>query len=306
MSPAPDRKPLLVLLFGASVIGAGAVLVRLTGTGPAAAGWWRLAFALPLLAGLTFRPRRDAAAAPVGLGASPKVLLACGLTFAADLVCWHYSLHFTAIANATVLANLTPVIATVLAWALFKERPAPVFLLGMALAVAGAVGMAAARSGGGGANPRLGDAMAVFASVWYALYFLSVRQARRTASALQVMFGSSLVGAPIMLVVAGALGERIMPASLGGWGACIGLGLMHVVGQGAIAWSLGKVPTALAAVVVLIQPVVAAAAGFVVFHEAVTPLQALGGLVALGGVGLAQAAARRLPAPVAGEAEAAA
>ncbi len=299
-----DRKPLLVLLAGAGVIGAGTVLVRLAGTGPAAAGWWRLAFALPWLALLSAHERRGPLQTP-GLGAPAGVLALCGLTFAADLISWHYSLHLTSIANATTLANLTPVIVTVLAWAWLRERPAGRFLAGLALAVAGAATMAAARSGGQGANPSLGDGLAILASVWYALYFMVVRTARRTASALQVMLASSLIGAPLMLVAALTLHERLAPATLAGWAACVALGVMHVAGQGAIAWSLGKVPTALAAVVVLIQPVVAALAAWMVFGEAIGAVQALGALLALAGVALAQAAARR-PPPVSGEAEAAA
>ena len=86
----------------------------------------------------------------------------------------------------------------------------------------------------------------------------------------------------------------------------MGLGLMHVGGQGSIAWALGRVPTALAAMVILVQPVVAAAASWVVFHEAVGPVQALGGLLALAGVAVAQLVSRdQPPPPVVGEAEAA-
>ena len=42
-----------MLLFGACVIGLSPILVRLTTTGPAAAGFWRLVFARPLLAAMT-------------------------------------------------------------------------------------------------------------------------------------------------------------------------------------------------------------------------------------------------------------
>jgi drug/metabolite transporter (DMT)-like permease len=79
---------------------------------------------------------------------------------------------------------------------------------------------------------------------------------------------------------------------------------VHVTGQGSIAWALGKLPTALTAVVVLVQPVTAALLGWVIFHEAIGPLQAVGGLMALAGVALAQAAPQPTPAPVPGEAEA--
>ena len=107
------------------------------------------------------------------------------------------------------------------------------------------------------------------------------------------MFWSSVASAPLLLVAAVALGERIFPATAGGWAAVIGLGVMHVAGQGSIAWALGRLPAATASVVVLIQPVVAALLGWLLLAEALGPLQALGGAIALFGVVLSQAASRR-------------
>ena len=70
---------------------------------------------------------------------------------------------------------------------------------------------------------------------------------------------------------------------------------MHVAGQGSIAWAMGRLPTSTASVVVLVQPVVAAWLGWVLFAEAIGPLQAAGAAVALGGVVLAQWASRARP-----------
>ncbi len=297
MTPASDRRALLVLVLGAMVIGAGPVLVRLAGAGPAAVAFWRLSFALPLLAVLA---RVEAASAKregrPQAGWGRAVLLAGGL-FAADIACWHYGIHYTSVANATVLSNLTPILLTAVAWLVFKDRPRPLFLAGLALAVGGAVLMGLAKGGrvGGGANPHLGDALSAFTAVWYAGYFLAVREARKGAGAATVMWRSSLVAAPCTLVVALVLREPLAPAALGGWAACVGLGLMHVTGQGAIAWSLGRLPAALTGVVVLVQPVVAALLGWAVFGEAVTPGQALGGALALAGVALAQLSTRGKP-----------
>lgn len=63
---------------------------------------------------------------------------------------------------------------------------------------------------------------------------------------------------------------------------------MHVTGQGGVAWALGRLPAAVTAVVVLIQPVVAAGLGWLLFAETMTPLQMLGGAVVLFAVVLAQ------------------
>jgi drug/metabolite transporter (DMT)-like permease len=305
MNPASERKALAVLVFGACIIGIGPILVRLAETGPAAAGFWRLGLALPWLAVFAALQR------PASGVAKPRrdLLVIAGLLFAPDLACWHYGIHFTSVANATVLSNLTPILVTGVAWLMFKERPARVFLLGLTLAVGGAVLMGVAKPGTGGeasggvANPHLGDVLSAATAIWYGGYFLVVREARKTASATTIMLWSSLIGTPIMLILALLLGERVVPLAAAGWAACIGLGLMHVGGQGAIAWSLGRLPASLAAVVVLVQPVVAAGLGWVLLGERMSPVQGLGAALALAGVAVAQVSTRKRPPVEAPEAE---
>ncbi len=114
-----------------------------------------------------------------------------------------------------------------------------------------------------------------------------------------VMLWASGISAPLLLALALALHEPILPATAGGWAACVALGVMHATGQGAIAWALGRLPTSLAAVVVLVQPVVAAALGWWCLGEPVSVVQAFGGAVTLAGVAVAQASTRRAPAPAA-------
>ena len=285
--------PFVALVLGAGAIGFAPIFVRLTETGPAAAGFWRLALALPLLAPFLLRKRPEGMA---GTGAPNGMVLLAGLFFAGDLAFWHYGLHFTTVATATVLTNLTPIIVTFVGWLIFKERPGAIFVLGVLLGLAGAVTMAMAHGKGAvGTNPPLGDFLSVCTALWYAAYFLAVRKARERYGAMALMFWSSLVGAVALAVVMLVLGETILPASLGGWLACLGLAIVHITGQGSIAWALGRLPTATASVVVLVQPAVAALLGWMIFSEAMTLLQGLGAIIALAGVAVAQWAAARSP-----------
>lgn len=299
MSDAPTAsggRALAVLIFGAVVIGFVPILVRLSDTGSAAAGFWRLVFALPLLALLAQR----GGGGQGGLGRLPsRLALIAGLMFALDLGFWHYGIALTSVANATVLTNLTPVVVTAVAWIFLAQKPRMLFLVAVGLAIGGAGLMAAAKGGAPGVSPAWGNAAAALTALWYAFYFLAVSAARRTEAATRIMFWSSLTGAPLLLIAALALGEPILPASLGGWAACAGLGVLHVAGQGAIAWALGRLPPATASVVVLIQPLVAAIAGWILFSEALGPVQALGGAITLAGVALAQWSARPPRAPAA-------
>lgn len=281
---------LCVLLLAAALLGLAPILVRLSETGPAAAGFWRLLFATPVLLALTARP--DGRGARTGWGRPSKWMVLAGLFFAADMSFWHYGLVMTSVANATVLCNLTPVAVTLFGWVVFKEAPGRLFMLALGLAMGGAVAMALGANGAQGTNPLLGDLLSVAVTVWYSGYFLAVKAARATAGAMQVTLWAAIVGTPVMLVVALALGEDVIPAGAAGWAACIGLGAVHVGGQGGVAWALGKLPASVTAVTILIQPVVAALLGRVVFGETMTPLQMLGGAVVLAAVMLAQWSSR--------------
>lgn len=293
------NKALLVLIFGACIIGFAPIFVRLSSAGPAATGFWRLMIAMPVLALLARPSKADAQGSSLmtSLAQPPsKVALLAGLAFAADLAFWHYGIAHTTVANATALSNLTPIVVTAVAWIVFREVPQRLFLVGLVLAISGAFTLAhGAAAVSHGRNTVLGDALSVGTALWYALYFLAVRKARQTASAPLVMFWSGLVAAPVLLLVSLAMGEQLLPNTLIGTLACVGLAGVHVAGQGSIAWALGRLPTATTALVVLVQPVVAALVSWGLFGEAIGPWQLLGGALTLSGVALAQWASSRAP-----------
>ena len=296
----PSRAAALtVLILAAMVLGFAPILVRLADAGPAAAGFWRFVFALPWLLVMTARPGGE------GVGRPSHWMVLAGVMLVFDLAFWHYSIALTSVANATTLTNLTPVVVTLVGWFVFRDRPRALFVVALAAAIAGAVAMSLGADGGQGSNPPLGDVFAAVTALWYAGYFIAVKAARGRHSAGRVMLWSTAVAAPGLLIAALVLGEQILPGSWGGWAACAGLGLMHVVGQGGVAWALGRLPAALTAVTVLIQPVVAALLGWLIFAETLTPMQAAGGAVVLAAIVLAQWSAAKkkgaeaeTPAPV--------
>jgi drug/metabolite transporter (DMT)-like permease len=86
------------------------------------------------------------------------------------------------------------------------------------------------------------------------------------------------------------------PTTAAGWAACVGMGLMHVAGQGGVAWALGRLPASITAVTILIQPIVAGLLGWAVFGEILSPVQALGGSLVMAAIVLAQWSNARPPA----------
>ena len=82
-------------------------------------------------------------------------------------------------------------------------------------------------------------------------------------------------------LVAFGMGESLMPPSGLEWLILIGLALgVQIGGQGSVAFGLGRVPAPVASIIILIQPVVSAIAGWVMFGEALVATAA-GLLVAL-------------------------
>jgi len=280
--PSSRASALLVLIASACVLAFAPILVRLTETGPAAAGLWRFVFALPLLFLATARPGGE------GVGTPSKWMGLAALFFVLDLSFWHYGIVMTSVANATVLCNLTPVVVTLFGWIVFKDRPRRLFAAAIGLAMAGAFAMSAGADGHQGTNPPLGDLFSLSVALWYAGYFLAVKAARATAGAMRVMLWSTALGTPLLLAVSLVLREDLLPETAAGWGACAAMGVMHVLGQGGVAWSLGRLPASLTAVTILIQPVVASGLGWLIFHETMTPVQMIGGAVVLAAIVLAQ------------------
>jgi drug/metabolite transporter (DMT)-like permease len=216
------------------------------------------------------------------------LLVAAGLFFAGDLALWHWSIRFTTVANATLLANFAPIFVTLAGYLLFSERFSRQFLLGMALAIAGA-GILMGESLGFGAEHVLGDVLGLTTAVFYAGYILSVAKLRSASSTATIMAWSGLVTCGALLTVTLLLGETLLPVTLEGWAVLFGLALLsHAGGQSLIAFALARLPAALSSVSLLLQPAIAAVLAWAILAEPLGPWQVSGALVILGGIYLAR------------------
>jgi len=294
--------PTVALAFGALAIGFSPVLAAFAlkpeygGFGPAAIGFYRVFFALPFLwlvllatpgkAEKSARTRR-----PTGL------LALAGFFFAIDLVSWHWSIKYTTVANATLLANFAPLWVMLWAGRLFGERITPRFLVALGLAFVGAAVLM-------GASFRLsptrlfGDVLSLLTAISYGSYMLTVKKLRETCPPQEIMAWSGLFATPMMLAVALASGETLLTPlfvttlasgetlltpNLNGWLVLLGLALVsHFAGQGLIAYAFGHLPAALTSLNLLLQPVFAAALGWVLLGQALGGQQLLGAAIVLG------------------------
>ena len=279
-----------VLLAGATAIAFAPVFVRLSELGPTATAFHRLFLALPVL-WLWLSAQRGRGRAPRTLREFLALALA-GLLFAADLAVWHWSIHFTSVANATLLANFAPVFVTFGAWLFFRERFTITFLAGLLLGLFGvAVLMGDSLSLGGRA--LAGDGLGLLTAVFYGCYILAVSRLRRRFSTATIMAWSGTVTCLALLPAALMSGEEILPTTPYGWGVLIALALIsHAAGQSLIAYALAHLPAAFSSVSLLLQPVIAACLAWVMLAEPLRHVQALGAGMVLLAIVLARLGSR--------------
>jgi drug/metabolite transporter (DMT)-like permease len=272
------------LVLGAVAMGASPLFVRMADVGPFASAFWRTALALPFLAIWALTETR---AVPLAALRSRAVWLS-GLMFAGDLFFWHLAILATTVANATFLATTAPLFVVAGAWFLLGERVQQRGIVGLALCLLG--GAALIGHSYGFAPERLtGDLYGIVTAFFFAAYMLALRAARRDVPAGTLSFISAAITTVILFVVAYALEPRLLPQSAHGWTVLIALALIsQVAGQGLLAFALGTLPAPFSSLVIFLEAVAAALFAWVILHEALAPMQWLGGVLILGGIWIAR------------------
>jgi drug/metabolite transporter (DMT)-like permease len=217
------------------------------------------------------------------------LLVAAGLAFAGDLAFWHTSIKLTSVANSTLLANLASLFVTLAAWIFLRQRPRLLFLAGLAAALAGVL-VLVHTSLQFSATALAGDALGVVTAMFYAAYILAVKGLRdRGETTLHLMAVATTLTAVVLLPVALATCEPMLPQTARGWWILAGLALVsHAAGQGLIAYALAHLPAAFSSVSLLFQPVMAAIFAWLLLAEPLVPLQIAGGAIVLAGIYLAR------------------
>lgn len=257
------------LILANVILAMGPVFVRLTDVGPVAAGFWRLAIALPFLLLLS---RRKLAAVTLTRTQWTAMAVA-GLLFAADLASWHVGIHYTKVANSTVFGNVSAIMLPL--WGVFVlgHRLRPVQLGALLLALAGAGIM---MGGSYELSPRYlrGDLLCLLAGIFYTAYLLLMQDARQRLDGWSVLTVSSLAGAGPLLLFALAIGEKVMPTN---WTPLVALALSsQVIGQGLMTYAIGWFSPLVLGLSLLLQPAVAALLGWLLFGEMVSATDIIG------------------------------
>lgn len=284
---APPATALVALLIANVALAFGPLFVRIAETGPVASAFWRITLAAPVLIavalGSGWRPRH------VGRSIWAVVAFA-GVFFAADLASWHVGIVGTTLANATLFGNSATLFYPIYGFLIARALPSRVQGVALLLATIGA-GLLLGRSYELSPAHLVGDLLCLLAGILYTGYFILMARARETMASVPALAVSTVASILPLLVMAIVLGERVIPDD---WGPLVGLALAsQVIGQGMMIYALGKLSPLVIGIGLLIQPIVAAITGWVVFGEQLGTADLIGGVL----VAIALVLVRR-PAPL--------
>lgn len=248
-------------------------MVRLADVGPVAAGFWRLALAVPFLAFVAWRQQRGQAVPGWRLVA---IVALGGLFFAADLAAWHEGILRTKLANATLFGNFASFLFAIYGFILVRALPRPGQLIALLLAAAGTLLLL----GGSYELSRAhftGDLLALLAGLFYTFYLIAVDRARRTMKPWPVLAIATAGGTLPLLLFALVLGEQVMPRD---WAPVILLSVSsQLIGQGLLVYAMGHVAPVVTGLVFLTQPIASALIGWLAFDERLSAGDGIGALL---------------------------
>ena len=243
---------------------------------------FRMAIAgLAIFAYLALRRR------PMGIERSdvPRFLLAGMLIFGVSSLLFTGGLARTTVAHMIIIASTGPLIAAVWRWLAYRDRPDRRSLIAMTIGFVGVLIVVGDASSAQGASV-IGDLMGVVsAALWVGMTIYPqplVKKYGAMRSTGWFIVASLLVIVPISIPSLGALARDVPPPVA--WGALLYAAMGTLVGN--VLWqsAVQQIGPARTLIYLYMQPFLALLIAAIVLGDRLTPLQAIGGLLAIGGV----------------------
>jgi drug/metabolite transporter (DMT)-like permease len=284
--------PAWVLGFSLLGISFAGPLVRLSNADPLVIGAWRLAFSLIIVAAALLITKEWRDWKHLTLRDS-TFAIAAGVALALHFWAWNASIHLTTIAASVTLVNLQPVFIVAISAFFLRERPSRNQLIGITVAIAGAMiiaGPAWRETQSGVRGAALGNLLAISAAITAAIYY-SIGRHLRHRYGLWSYVGLAYSACTIALVVM-AMATHVplapQPARELGIFAALAIGPM-LLGHTGMNWALKFLPAYEVNLVTLGEPVGATLLGALIpgIRQIPSVITLIGGAVVLIGVMIA-------------------
>jgi drug/metabolite transporter (DMT)-like permease len=294
-----SSRPYIGIGLGILAVSSASLLIRLAQSAGAPSlviAAYRLALASLVLAPVALW--RQAAELRAFTARQWLLVLTSGVFLGTHFAAWISSLAYTSVASSVVLVSASPLFVALLSATALRERPARAVVIGLTLALAGAlvVGLSDACGSAGCSagqsfweGPALaGDLLAALGALAFAIYLVVGRALRASVSLTSYIFTSYATAAVLLglvlwlvrLPVTGYSG----PAYL--WLTLLAL-VPQLVGHSAFNWALKYLPATLISVALLGEPAGSIVLAAVLLHEVPGLMELAGCLLILTGIVLA-------------------
>jgi len=269
-------KPILLACLGSALIGSSAIFVRVSELGPITTGFYRMLFALPLLALWMGWERKEGILQTLLPKKGIIGLILAGAFFAFDLALWNWSIDHTSIVNSTLFNNTAAFFIPLILWFFFQEKQSVRFIIAVTTGFIGCV-MLVIQSFSISFMTIIGDIIALGSGVMVALYLIAIQRIREEVSTGFLMFWTGGFALVFLFILAYSFGESFGPFTFKDIVSIFGQAiLVHVVGQGLLTYSLGKIPAAYTALILFLAPVTGAILGWIIYAEALDTIKIMG------------------------------
>jgi drug/metabolite transporter (DMT)-like permease len=294
-----SSKPYWVLAFSLLGVSFAGPLVQLSSSDPVAIAVWRLGFSLLIVAAFLVATGEWRDWGKISPG-ELALAAAGGVSLALHFWAWNASIHLTTIAASVTLVSLQPAVVAMISAVALREAPSKRQLVGIAVAIAGALIIAAPDFEGGiapaGNRPLLGNLLATSAAVTAAIYYTIGRRLRRTLGIWAYV--GIVYTAAFLTLLAIALSRDVSLAAESPREIAIFVGLAigpMLIGHTGMNWALKYLPAYVVNLTVLGEPVGATLLGALIpaIRQIPTANTLIGGAIVLAGVLVAAGGATR-------------
>lgn len=214
-----------------------------------------------------------------------------GIVLGLHFSSWITSLEYTAVVNSVVLVTTAPLWVALIAPLVLNEKLGRWIIFGLLVALGG--GLLVGLSGEVGEPPKrpdplLGNGLALVGAVMAAIYFIIGRRVRAHVDFILYVWLVYSVGAVILISVVVVSGQQVFGLSGEAYLWMLMMGLVpQLIGHSSFNFALGYLPAAYVSVVTLAEPITSGLLAIVFLSEWPVPVQLIGSILILVGIGIA-------------------
>ena len=278
----PTKLPWVLLFLGIVCISISAYFVKMANVNGISVSFYRVCFATLFILPFYIQVKiKNMSLKSISLS------ILGGVFFAFELIFWNTAVIISNTTFPTLIVNLSSVWVGIGAKLLFREKLNRFHWAGNMIAILGVAIII-------GINNIIhmkidnGFLFSIIASMFLALYILSVKEVRQKNTTIQVVFFTFLGCTFTLLICCIATGSALYGFSLPSWVYLLCLGLItQVGGYFSINYALGYIDSSTVSILTLLQPILTALFAVIVLSEAFTVHHVIGGCLVLGGLVIA-------------------